>query len=172
MANIYTIAAPATPFLPNRCMIGIFNGLGSGKVIKVYRISALNNQTVAVTGVNAILDIVKISTGSGGLYLNPVKHDSLSPVVPAQVVCATNLSYTTSARFRMCFWSNDEPLQTTAGTCDEWELLPRVQNLWESSYIDTNVQPIVLRENQGVALVNTTNTAVGIADFFIEFTME
>jgi hypothetical protein len=69
MANIYTITAPATPFLQNRCMIGIFNGVGSGKVIKIYRIAALNNQTVAVTGVNAILKIVRISTGSGGLIV-------------------------------------------------------------------------------------------------------
>lgn len=172
MANIYTITAPATPFLLNRCMIGIFNGVGSGKVIKIYRIAALNNQTVAVTGVNAILKIVRISTGSGGLYLSPSKHDSTNPVVPAQIVCSTNMSYTTSATLRNCFWSNDEPLQTTIGTCDEWQTIPKVQNLWESSYIDTAVQPIVCREGQGVALINTTNTAVGIGDFFIEFSME
>lgn len=172
MANIYTIAAAATPFLQNRCMIGIFNGAGSGKVIKVHRITALNNQTVAVTGVNAILKVVTISTGSGGLYLNPTKHDSLSPVVPSQVVCATNMSYTTSNLLRNCFWSNDEPLQSTIGTCDEWQLIPKMQNLWESSYKDTNVQPLICREGQGLALINSTNTAVGIADFFIEFIME
>ena len=170
MAHIYTIAAAATPFLLNRCMIGIFNGAGSGKVIKIYRITALNNQTVAVTGVNAILKIQKISTGSGGLYLTPTKHDSQSPAVPSQIVCATNMSYTPAALIRN--WSNDEPLQTTAGSVDEFELIPRFQNLWEASYKDTGVMPLVLREGQGVTLVNSTNTAVGVADFFIEFTME
>ena len=172
MAHIYTIAAAATPFLQNRCMIGIYNGAGSGKVVKVYRVTALNNQTVAVTGVNCILKLVTISTGSGGLYLTPTKHDTTSPVVPSQIVCATNMSYTTSALLRNLYWSNDEPLQTTVGTNDEFELIPRMQNLWESSYKDTSVQPIVLREGQGVSLINSTATAVGIADFFIEFTME
>jgi ribosomal protein L24 len=153
-------------------MIGIFNGTGSGKVVKVYRVTALNNQTVAVAGVNVIFKLVKISTGSGGLYLTPVKHDSTSPVVPSQVVCATNMSYTTSGLLRNLYWSNDEPLQTTATTNDEFELIPKFQTLWESSYKDTSVQPIILREGQGVALTNSTATAVGIADFFIEFTME
>lgn len=172
MAHIYTIGAPATPFLLNRCMIGIYNGLGSGKVVKVYRITALNNQTVAVTGTNVILRLIKISTGSGGLFLNPTKHDSLSPSLPSQIVCSTNMSYTQQYILRNLYWSNDEPLQTTAGSVDEFQLLPRFQNIWESSYKDISVDPIVCRQGQGVALVNTTNTSVGIADFFIEFTVE
>lgn len=171
MANVYTIAAAATPFIPNRCMIGIFNGAGSGKVIRVYRVMALNNQTVAVTGVNCVLKLNKISTGSGGLYLTPNKHDSSSPNVPSQVVCATNMSYTTSSLLRNYYWSNDEPNQATT-THDEVTTIPKMGMVWESSYIDTNIQPIVCRENQGVVLINSTNTAVGIADFFIEFTME
>jgi hypothetical protein len=172
MANIYTVAAPATPFAPNRSMIGIFNSTGSGRVVRVYRIVALNNQTVAVTGVSTILQLQRISTGSGGLFLTPVKHDSASPPLPGQIVTATNMSYTNSGLLRKFFWSNDEPLQSTVGTCDEWELLPRTSMVWESSYKDTNVQPIVLREGQGVSLNNTTNTIIGIADFFIEFTVE
>jgi hypothetical protein len=172
MANIYTIAAAATPFAPNRSMIGIFNGVGSGRVVRVYRIVALNNQTVAVTGVNTILELQKISTGSGGLFLTPAKHDSSSPPIPGQIVTATNMSYTNSGLLRKFFWSNDEPGQGTVGTCDEWQLLPRLSMVWESSYKDANTTPIVLREGQGISLNNTTNTIVGIADFFIEFTVE
>jgi hypothetical protein len=44
--------------------------------------------------------------------------------------------------------------------------------LWESSYKDTNVQPIVLRQGYGISVNNTSNTIVGVADFFIEFTVE
>lgn len=172
MANIYTIAAPATPFLPNRCMIGLFNGPGSGRVVRVYRVSALNAQTVAVTGVNSVFNLTKISTGSGGLYLTPTKHDSQSPLVPAQIVAATNMSYTASSTFRRLFWSNDEPLLSTAGSIDEFQTIPRMMNLWESSYSEQNVQPITLREGQGLALINNTNTNVGVADFFMEFTVE
>ncbi len=172
MANIFTIGATATPFLFNRSMIGLYNGVGSGKVLKVYRIWGLNNQTVAVTGVNCNLQIYTISTGSGGIALLPVKHDSSSPNLPSQVVCATNMSYTNNKLIRNCYWSNDEPILTTVGTVDEYQLLPRMSLFWDSSYRDTNVQPLVLREGQGVSLNNSTNTAVGIADFFIEFTME
>ena len=172
MANIYTIGAAATPFAQNRSMIGIYNGAGSGKVIRVYRIWALNNQTVAVTGVSAFLALYTISSGSGGIALLPVKHDSQSPVVPSQVVLSTNMSYTNNKLLGYRFWSNDEPIQNTIGTCDEWQTLPRMNMLLECSYKDTNVQPITLREGQGITLNNTTATTVGIADFFIEFTME
>lgn len=172
MANIITIGATATPFLYNRSMIGIYNGNGSGKIVKVYRIWGLNNQTVAVTGVNCILKLTTISTGSGGIALLPVKHDSTTPSLPSQIVVATNMSYTVDKLLRNCFWSNDEPLQTTAGSVDEFQLLPRVSLFWDSSYKDTNVTPFVIREGQGISLNNSTNTAVGIADFFIEFTVE
>jgi hypothetical protein len=111
MADIFTIAAPATPFALNRSMIGIFNSTGSGKVVKVYRIVALNNQTVAVTGISALLEIQRISTGSGGIALLPVKHDSFQAALPGQIVCATNMSYTNNARLGRRFWSSDEPSQ-------------------------------------------------------------
>lgn len=153
-------------------MIGLFNGSGSGKIIKVYRISALNNQTVSVPGVSSVLKINLISTGSGGLYLTPVKHSSSNPSIPSQIITSTNMSFTTSVLLRNCLWSNDEPLMGTAGSVDEFQTLPRFMNLWESSYKDTNVQPITVRPGQGVAVINSTNTSVGIADFFMEFTME
>lgn len=173
MSNTYTISAPGTLLYPiNRCVLGIYNGTGSGKVVRVYKIWALNNQTVAVTGVRLQFDIRKLTTGSGGTPLAPVKHDSSSPSFPAQVVAAQNMSYTLSDLIRRIPWSNDEPVSFTANTIDELEVVPSLNVWWESSYTDSNVQPLVLREGQGLGIIQTTSTTVGVADFFMEITVE
>lgn len=172
MANVYTISAIAIPFLLNRSMIGIFNGVGSGKIVKIYKVIALNNQTVAITGVAMTFELRLVTTGSGGFALSPIKHDSLSPNIPSQISFAADMSYTNSSLLRKVLWSTDEPIQATVSSIDEWETIPSLNLLWETSYKDTNIQPLTLREGQGFSLNNVTTTNVGVADFFIEFTVE
>jgi hypothetical protein len=172
--DIYTIASIAAPFAPGRAMIGLYNGTDSGKVLKVYKILALNNQTVAITGVVTLLEIIRISTGSGGVALPVVKHDTLSPNLPAQVVSSLGMSYTQSDKILRMIWSSDEPLQSGNASIDEWQTIPAGNLLWDSSYSFSEVQPLVLREGQGLAVIQNTVTtsAVGAADFFMEFTAE
>lgn len=173
MSNIYTIAAPGTLLYPiNRCVLGVFNGTGSGRVIRVYKVWALNNQTVAITGTILQFELRKLTTGSGGTPLVPLKHDSTSPGFPAQIIAAQNLSYTLGDLVRRIPWSSDEPVAFTANTTDELETVPSLNVWWESSYTDTNVQPLVLRPGEGLGIIQTTSTTVGVADFFIELTVE
>lgn len=171
MAYTYTMAAPGVTFLQNKCMIGLYNGVGSGQVLRVYRIWSTNNQTVAVTGVLLQLDLYRITTGSGGFAIIPTKHDSLSPAPPSQVIMATGISYTSQSFMRRIVRSNDEPLASDNAAMDEIETAPVFNILWDS-YKDTTIQPITLREGYGIGLINITSTAVGLADFFIEFTMD
>jgi hypothetical protein len=49
MADTFTAAATGATFASNKSMLGLFNGAGSGRVLRVYRIWCLNNQTSAVS---------------------------------------------------------------------------------------------------------------------------
>lgn len=171
MAQTYTVAAQGISFALNKCMLGIFNGVGSGRIIRIYRVLLLNNQTVAVTGVLTTMELRRTTAGSGGTTLTPVKHDSTNETPPAQLAVATNQTVTTSDLFRRFIWSNDEAVANAAATLDELETLPSLNYIWDVGYDDANVEPIVLREGQGFAIVNTGNTSVGNVDLFIEFTL-
>lgn len=172
--NVYTIGAPGTGFLQNKCMIGLFNGLGSARVVRIYRAWVLNNQTTAVTGVALVLEARRLTTGSGGTFLLPVKHDTQSPQLPPQVVTGTNLTYTASSLLRRMPWSSDEPSVSGITTIDEIETNPAFTQFfnYHKCYSNSTVQPIVLRPGEGFGIINTTNSIVGLADFFLEFSVE
>lgn len=170
MAQTYTLSATGITLAANKCILGVFNGSGSGRIIRVYRVWAANNQVTAVTGVVGTIELRRTSTGSGGTAINPVKHDSNNENFPAQIVASSAQSVTTSSLFLRTFWSSDEPAAVTI-SLDEIMTIPAFTKIWDVSYSDTNIQPIVCRENEGLALMNITST-VGIADVFMELTME
>jgi hypothetical protein len=171
MAATYTITAQNVAFAANKSMISIFNGSGSGKVIRVYRIWALNNQLVAVTGVLTNLEIRRITASSGGTDLASLvaKHDSTSAAIPAEVLISTNATVTPSVLYRRVIWSTDEPAANATVTMDELQTLVPLACIWSLGYADSSTDPITLREGYGVTVMNTGG-ATGQADFIMEFT--
>lgn len=181
MANIITISAPGAAFGSGKCMLGVFNGSGSGLILRVYRAWLLNNQTVAVTGLNNRMRIDRLTTGSGGTDVLPIRHDSATSTLPSSIVCATNMSFTREVTIRRFLWSSDEPVGTGASTIDELQVNPAftkvINNEW--SYSSSTVEPYVLREGYGLGIIcedaynaGTIATPVGSVDVFIEFTAE
>lgn len=173
---LYTITAPGVSFLLNKCCLGIFNGVGSGKIVRLYRVLILNNQTVAVTGIANIFSLQRFTTGSGGLAVIPVKHDTESPSLPAQIVTSTNMNYTTEVTLRRIAWSSDEPLAGDGNNTDEFQTIPSINTVWDCSYsyINENIEPLVLREGYGAGIVLTSAFSaaiVGSADFAFEFSV-
>lgn len=170
MAQTYTISSFTTTFASNKCMLAIYNGVGSGRVVRVYRMLVLNNQITAVTGAITNLEIRTITSGSGGTDIVPFKHDSTNESFPSQIVVSTNMSITPSSVLSRIIWSTDEPAINSL-TIDEFETLPAFSTIWDSGYGDSNTEPIVLREGYGVALINVGATT-GVADIFFEVTLE
>lgn len=167
----YTIAAPGVSIAQNKALIGIYNGVGSNKIIKVTRIWMLNNQTTAVTGVNLVMQIVRITTGSGGFAIAPLKHDSADAAIPSQIASAVNMTYTTDVIIRRFWWSSDEPVASGTQSQDEIQTVPSLMIVWDSDWYmqgNTTVEPIVLREGYGLAIINTTASSVGVVDTFFE----
>jgi hypothetical protein len=170
MAATFTAAAVGATFGNNKSMLGVFNGAGSGRILRVYRVWVLNNQTTAVTGVLTNWSLRRTSAQSGGTAITPTKHDTASSNLPAQVLVATGgtVTLTSDVAFRTWMWSNDEPT-AGSGTSDEFECLVPLTCVWDSTG-DANIEPIVLREGQGISVHHAGTTVAGICDVFVEFT--
>ena len=169
MAQTYTLAAYDVTFAQNKCLLGFYNGSGSGRIVRVYRVIILNNQITAVTGSITNLELRRITAGSGGTTITPFKHDSTNESFPAQVAVATNMTITPSDLYTRVLWSTDEPA-INALTIDEMETSPTLSTIWDSAYADSNTEPIVCREGYGVALMNIGATS-GLCDVFFEVTL-
>lgn len=172
MAKTYTASGIAVAFGNNKSMLAIFNGAGSGRVIRIYRVWTLNNQTAGVTGVLTTFALRRSTAQSAGTAITPVKHDTTSETHPAQILVATGGTVTLSSdlAMRTWMWSNDEPA-ASSGTSDEFETLVPLNCVWDSTG-DANIEPITLREGQGIDVRHSGSSAVGVCDVFIEYTVE
>ncbi len=172
MAQTYTAGFLAVTFGNNKSMAAIFNGASSGRIIRVKRIWVLNNQTSGVTGVLTTFALKRSSAQSAGTAVTPTKHDSASEAMPGQVLVATGgtVTQTADVAYRQWMWSNDEPA-ASSGTSDEFQCLVPLVCVWDSATGDTDIEPITLREGQGLDVRHTGSSVVGVCDIFIEFTM-
>lgn len=170
MANTHSIAAIGATFGNAKHMLSVFNGAGSGRVLRVFRVWVLNNQTASVSGVLTTFSLRRTTAQSGGTAITPTKHDSSNPSLPAQVLVATGATATNAASndLRRFMWSNDEPAAGSA-TNDEFECLVPMNCVFDCTG-DDRIDPVVLREDEGLTLQHTGTTAVGVCDIFIELT--
>lgn len=171
MAATFTALFSGVAFGNNKSMAGLFNGSGSGRVLRVKRVWCLNNQTSAVTGVLTTFELRRSTAQSSGTSVTPVKHDTNSSTLPAQVLCAHGATVTSAASdaVRKFVWSNDEPA-ASAGTSDEFECLVPLNCIWDAATGDADLEPLVLREGQGLDVRHTGSSAVGVVDIIVEFT--
>lgn len=170
MATTYTASYIGTTFGNNKSIATLFNGSGSGKIVRIYRMIMLNNQTIAVyNGVLTTIEIRRITASTGGAAAIVNKHDTNSGDLESQITYTTGSTDTVSDVLRRFIWSTDEPAATTS-TVDEWQCLPIFNSIWESGYAETNLDPIVLREGQGIAIKQPGSNTLGLCDIFIEFT--
>lgn len=172
MAQTYTAGFLAVAFGNNKSMAALFNGAGSGRIIRVKRIWVLNNQTAGVTGVLTTFALKRSSAQSAGTAVTPTKHDTASENMPAQVAVAAGATVTQTAdvAYRTWVWSNDEPA-ASSGTSDEFECLVPLVCVFDAATGDADVEPIVLREGQGLDVRHTGSSTVGVCDIFVEFTL-
>lgn len=171
MAATFTLNGIGLTFANGKHMLSLFNGVGSGRVIRVKRVVLLNNQTAAVTGVLTTFSLRRTSAQSGGTSVVPTKHDTASASLPGTITAATGATVTNTADvpFRNFMWSNDEPAAASASN-DELECLVPLNTVFDAATGDTDIEPITLRPGEGLTLHHTGTTAVGVVDIAFEFT--
>ncbi|MCW4048047.1 MAG: hypothetical protein NWE99_10905 [Candidatus Bathyarchaeota archaeon] len=152
----------------NKVYMALFNGSGSGKIVKIREIWILNAQLTAVTGVGVEWDVDTISSApTGGTSLTPKKMDSQNPSLPAQITVmeAPTGDATKVATLFPVYLSNDEVITTQFGAvlCNMMPVYPAIPK---------ECQDIVLREGEGIQVKQITNTTVGKAYVLMVFTVE
>jgi hypothetical protein len=147
--------------------ISIFNGVGSGRVIKVRKLFAINLQLAAITGVAFRFDVRKTTAQSSGTTITPVLVDSNNAALPAQILIATNATITNGSMLWPFPTNNDEIGATNAFPTTT---LQQYLNLIPEG---TEVQENTLREGQGMtAQQPTLTTAQGSWAWLMTFTVE
>jgi len=164
----YTAFAMGVTHAAGKHLISLFNGAGSGKIVKVYRIWRFNNQLVPITGTLFETRIFRTTAQSAGTPIVPAKMDTADPDLPPQIVVATGATATTTILLSRNISSCDEPAAGSVMTLDEAATLWQQAMVWN---IITN-KPLTLREGEGVTLQQVTATTVGLSDILIEFTVE
>lgn len=148
-------------------LFDIFNASGSGKVMRVtgvYIIPAL----VAVTGVGQTYEVIRTSAvGTGGTTATPAMFDSANAAVPAQITARTKPTggATTSATLQLINGSSEEttPYASMASVLNHVPM---------GGMLAPGEVGWVVRENEGLKIDQTTNSAVGNVNVQIVFTLE
>jgi hypothetical protein len=171
MARTYSIFTNDNTFSLNKNMLSVFNGNGSGKVIRLYRIFILNNQINAISGVLTKLDIRRISSLSAGIDVSIIPHDTSYPALPSEIIARSGGNSTLGAIVKSFLWSTDEITGNTTMTIDEFESIPPICEVWNHGYYNVNDKPLTLRNNEGVALM-APGASTGSCDIRFEITVE
>ena len=176
MAATYTAIGQGVAWSASaKNMMSLWNGAGSGKIARIYRIWMINNQLTTVTGVTLeVWDIRRVTVRtSGGAAVTPVKHDTGSAAVPAQIIVETTaVTLTTTDVLLRGLFSNDEPAANAAMTCEEMCDLVPLALVWDAGYGNANViEPLVAREGEGWVVTQVSGAAVGVLDVVFEFTL-
>lgn len=171
MAQTWRALVQGVTFAVNRNMISLLNA--GTNVLRVTRVGFVGTQTAAVGGVVAYGEIRRYAGASisGETPLTPVAYDSTNTALSS--VSASTLGTPDGSSYEvLCsyVWSTDEAAVSGA-TIDELQTFTFFGTQLDYGYGDDNVQPIVLREDEMIAVYNLSG-AVGTADMWIEFTNE
>ncbi len=170
----YTVFIPPSAAGANKVFFDLFNATGSAKIMKVKSVRAIKDGSVAVVGVVSVKLYLTRTTavGAGGtaavengasLTVPAIsQHDTNSPALPAQVT-ARAAPTGGAAAGAVIAERHIMPEETNASTYDRVEfLLPE----------GVDVQPIVVRENQGIRVVQGAVASVGNIGFSVTFKLE
>lgn len=148
-------------------LFDIFNATGSGKVVCVRGIY-IQPALVAVTGVGQTYEVIRTSAvGTGGTTLTPQPTDSNNIAIPAQVTARTKPTggATTAITWLYINGSSEEtsPYAAMASILNHIKL---------SDQLGPAQNCLMLNENQGLKIDQTTNSAVGNVNVVVVFTLE
>ena len=167
----YSLFLPAVAAGANKVFFDLFNASGSGKTAKIKSIRAIKDGSVAVVGTLSVKLYLTRTTavGTGGTaavengtsLTAPAisEHDTASAALPAQITARAAPSGGATAGAVICE-RHVFTEETNASTYDRVEfLLPE----------GLDVEPLVVREGEGVRVVQGAIASVGNIGFHVVF---
>jgi hypothetical protein len=165
-APTYMAVSDATAFANSKHHITLFNAAGSGSVLSVKKLYAINLQTGAVTGAALRMDVRKCSAASAGTVITPETMDTTNPALPAEVTVRTGGTVTAGNLLYPMIVVTEEYVSTQVVTS---ALIMAATN-WQPE--SAEIQELRLREGQGVTVQQITNATVGSFAWVIVFTVD
>jgi len=151
-------------------MLSIFNASAS-KVIRVYRIWSVNSRIATVTGAITLMEIQMLAARSGsGTAVDVTKMDSSAAALDASVYVEYNNDHLIAGNtVRRVYQATDELIPNGWATQLLLKFYP-LGLIWDAGYGDDNVQPLTLRQDEGVHVKNIGAATGGVFQFCMEFT--
>lgn len=144
-------------------LLDLFNATGSGVILRVYGVYIIP-ALAAVTGVGLTYEIIRTSAvGTGGSTATPAAFDASDTSLPAGVTARTKPTggATTSAT-----------LITVNGSSEETLPYANMASILNHVPQGPRLRPLVLRENQGLKIDQTTSSSVGNVNVVVVFTRD
>ena len=139
----------------------LFNGIGSGRIVRIWDIKINPNITAAVAGTSIVLNTARISDiGTGGTSQTIRKTDSTDSNLPAEIVSRAAVTSPTVS-------SNE--LASCTMLVEETAAFPGRVNLYKA---DSVISSLVLNEGEGLLIQQGTFAGVGAINVFIYFTID
>jgi hypothetical protein len=162
----YYAVADATTFANGKTHISLVNAVGSGVVVALRKLFAINLQTSAVTGAALRLDVRRITGHSAGSLITPTTTDSNNPSLPAEITVRTNSTPTSPVLLYPFIVTVEEETATAALSKNMFQSMTNLQPE------GLEIQELRLREGEGVCVTQITNSTVGSYAWFAVFTVD
>lgn len=162
----YYALADASAIATNKHHISIMNAAGSGKLVAIRKIFAINLQVASVTGVALRFDFKRATAHSAGTLVTPQSADSANPALPAEITVRTGSTVTEGALLWPQVYVTDEI--AAANTAVANLLSAGINWLPEGA----EVQELRLREGEGFTLKQITTGTVGSFAWLAVFTVD
>lgn len=177
MGATYILHQSAIANSAGKNYISVYNGAGSAKTVRIWRLWVSNAQTSSVTGGVSVAALGGFSgayTGGTAIISSAVSMDSTNAEIPAAIVASTGSTAITINRLlrRVAFLTDE--FGASDATSDMLNVGPVLSEYLNVGYQETDVQPFILAEGEGFTFqhINTAianNNAVGSFDITLEF---
>ena len=144
--------------------LGVFNGTGSGVVLRVWRVEVVPHLTAAITGTAATFLLSRTTTAGSGSPSVLRKFDLLAASLPAQITAlhtyVAQPTVTLNSELA-ALTVNAEETAAQGGKAPLFEAVP-----------DRRIEPVVVRENSGIVVPQAAFAGAGSFSVFVYFTAD
>lgn len=148
--------------------VDFFNATGSGKIVRVVGYFLMPTLT-AVTGVGLTWELIRTSAvGTGGTAGTARPVDTSNTALPAGITFRTKPTGGATTNYILQYINSSSEETLPYGSLAS--ILNHVCSYPSLHF--SGQQPIVIRENEGIKIDQTTNSAIGSTNHMIIFTVE
>lgn len=163
----FIVIAEDCAFAASKQHLSIYNGEGSGMVLRINKLFITNMlANVTVSGGARRFDVKRATAFSAGTDIVPVAHDTSTGVIPSEILIKTGCSLTEGALLFPLVFPDDEMLLTQNSMAQQ--LFSGINWIPEG----LEIQDLTLNEGEGITIKQVTSSSVGVTTWIVIFNIE